>query len=124
MCGEVCQFVGWSGWVVFLLMLLGALAWSRYCRLRDKRDQQRMEQGYEQQLRKYRVEQLRPRTTRVVEIGAMRERVEILEEPTPPPENRPGRIRHSNGESVIIDFATLQRLRERARDATHGHLLA
>ena len=53
---------------------------------------------------------------RYVEIGRQRERVEVLEEPLPGPDGRVGRIKHSNGENVDIDFETLQALIERARE--------
>lgn len=61
---------------------------------------------------------------RIVEIGILREAVEILDEPCPPPEERIGRIKHANGENVDISFDTLQELmalarqvRRQARDA-------
>ena len=52
-----------------------------------------------------------------VEIGSLRERVEIIEAPSGPPRRRIGRIRHANGENVAIDHETLERLMERARRA-------
>lgn len=51
---------------------------------------------------------------RTVEIGYLRERVEIIEVPQPGRGGRIGRIRHANGENVAIDHATLQSLMERA----------
>ncbi len=47
---------------------------------------------------------------RVVEIGELRELVEVLDEPRPAPDERIGRIKHRNGENVQIDFDTLERL--------------
>lgn len=55
---------------------------------------------------------------RYIEIGSLREHVEIIEAPTPEPHGRIGRIRHANGENVAIDHATLSRLIERARRAS------
>ena len=49
---------------------------------------------------------------RRVEIGSLRERVEVLEEPGPG--GRLGRIRHANGENVPIDAQTLRWLIARA----------
>ncbi len=47
---------------------------------------------------------------RLVEIGELRELVEVLDEPRPAPDERIGRIKHRNGENVQIDFDTLERL--------------
>ncbi len=47
---------------------------------------------------------------RFVEIGELRELVEVLDEPRPAPDERIGRIKHRNGENVQIDFDTLERL--------------
>lgn len=57
---------------------------------------------------------------RIVEIGSLREPVEVLDEPSPPPEERIGRIKHKNGENVAISFETLQQLMEVAREARRG----
>ena len=46
----------------------------------------------------------------IVEIGNLREPVEILDEPRPSPSLRIGRIKHANGENVDIDFETLDML--------------
>lgn len=54
---------------------------------------------------------------RIVEIGSLREPVEVLDEPRPAPEERIGRIKHGNGENVDISFDTLQELMSVARDA-------
>lgn len=54
---------------------------------------------------------------RIVEIGSLREPVEVLDEPWPAPEERIGRIKHRNGENVAIDFETLQELMAVAREA-------
>ena len=62
---------------------------------------------------------------RIVEIGSLRERVEILEEPRrsysgprlPPTPGRIGRIKHSNGENADIDYETLQKLMKEAEKA-------
>lgn len=54
---------------------------------------------------------------RIVEIGSLREPVEILDEPRPAPDERIGRIKHRNGENVAISFETLQELMEAARGA-------
>ncbi len=51
----------------------------------------------------------------IVEIGSLRERVELID--APDARGRVGRIRHANGESASIDFRTLEALRERARMA-------
>ena len=59
---------------------------------------------------------------RIVEIGSLREPVEVLDEPRPAPEERVGRIKHQNGENVAIDFETLQELMEVARQARRGAL--
>lgn len=53
----------------------------------------------------------------IVEIGSLRERVEIIEAPVAPPHERVGRIRHANGENVDIDYATLVNLMDRAGKA-------
>ena len=53
---------------------------------------------------------------RIVEIGILREAVEILDEPWPDPDARIGRIKHRNGENVAISFDTLQDLMEVARE--------
>ncbi len=57
---------------------------------------------------------------RIVEIGSLREPVEILDEPCPAPDERIGRIKHQNGENVAISFDTLQELMAVAREARHG----
>ena len=54
---------------------------------------------------------------RIVEIGSLREPVEIIDPPRGGPHPRIGRIRHANGENVAIDFETLQRLERRARES-------
>jgi hypothetical protein len=54
---------------------------------------------------------------RIVEIGILREAVEILDEPWPAPEGRVGRIKHRNGENAAISFDTLQELMAIAREA-------
>jgi hypothetical protein len=53
---------------------------------------------------------------RIVEIGSLREAVEILDEPWPAPEEQIGRIKHQNGENVDVSFDTLQDLMEVARE--------
>jgi len=53
----------------------------------------------------------------IVEIGNLREPVEILDEPRPSPSLRIGRIKHANGENVEIDFETLDKLMYQARVA-------
>ena len=57
---------------------------------------------------------------RIVEIGSLREPVEVLDEPHPPPDERIGRIKHRNGENVAISFDTLQELMAVAREARRG----
>ena len=57
---------------------------------------------------------------RIVEIGSLREPVEVLDEPWPAPEERIGRIKHRNGENVAISFDTLQELMAVAREARRG----
>ena len=57
---------------------------------------------------------------RIVEIGSLREPVEVLDEPSPAPEERIGRIKHKNGENVAISFDTLQELMAVAREARRG----
>ena len=54
---------------------------------------------------------------RIVEIGGLREPVEVVDEPWPAPEERVGRIKHHNGENVDITFETLQDLMAVAREA-------
>jgi hypothetical protein len=54
---------------------------------------------------------------RIVEIGSLREPVEVLDEPRPAPEERTGRIKHRNGENAAISFETLQELMGVAREA-------
>ena len=54
---------------------------------------------------------------RIVEIGILREAVEILDEPQPAPDARIGRIKHQNGENVAVSFNILQDLMEVARAA-------
>jgi hypothetical protein len=53
---------------------------------------------------------------RIVEIGVLREPVEVLDEPRPAPGERIGRIKHGNGENVDISFDTLQELMTVARE--------
>ena len=65
----------------------------------------------------------------IVEIGSLREPVELIDPPTPGPLGRIGRIRHANGENAIIDYETLQMLEKRARAAREdadidGHMSA
>jgi hypothetical protein len=57
---------------------------------------------------------------RIVEIGSLREPVEILDEPCPAPDEQIGRIKHQNGENVAISFDTLQELMAVAREARRG----
>lgn len=54
---------------------------------------------------------------RIVEIGSLREPVEVIDEPLPAPEERTGRIKHQNGENVDISFDTLRELMAVARAA-------
>ena len=49
------------------------------------------------------------------EIGSLKEKVTIIDAPTPGSNGRIGRIRHANGENADIDFKTLQKLEQRAR---------
>lgn len=56
----------------------------------------------------------------IVEIGSLREPVELLETPRGAPRARVGRIRHANGENAEIDLATLELLMARARAAREG----
>lgn len=58
---------------------------------------------------------------RIVEIGSLREPVEVLDEPQPAPDERIGRIKHMNGENVAISFDTLQELMATARQARSGN---
>lgn len=58
-----------------------------------------------------------PTTT---EIGSLKEKVTIIDAPTPGPNGRIGRIRHANGENVDIDFNTLKALEQRARTGPNG----
>lgn len=66
--------------------------------------------------------------SRITEIGSLKERITIIDSPTPGPNGRIGRIRHANGENVDIDFKTLQALEQRAmtgpRDRTEETLPA
>jgi len=55
-----------------------------------------------------------------VEIGSLRERVEILDPPVGGPRPRIGRIRHANGENAAVDHETLLRLVQRAERAAEG----
>jgi hypothetical protein len=57
---------------------------------------------------------------RIVEIGSLREPVEVIDEPRPAPGERIGRIKHRNGENVAISFDTLQELMAAAREARRG----
>lgn len=59
---------------------------------------------------------------RIVEIGSLREPVEVIDEPLPGPEERIGRIKHHNGENVDITFETLHELMEVAREARRESL--
>ncbi len=59
---------------------------------------------------------------RIVEIGILREAVEILDEPQPDPDARIGRIKHRNGENAAISFDTLQDLMEVAREVRRNEL--
>lgn len=55
--------------------------------------------------------------TYIVEIGSLREKVEVLDEPLPRPGKRVGRIKHRNGENVAVDIETFRALIERAEQA-------
>jgi len=59
---------------------------------------------------------------RIVEIGILREAVEVLDEPWPTPDERIGRIKHRNGENVDISFDTLRDLMEVAREARRNEI--
>ena len=59
----------------------------------------------------------------IIEIGSLRERVELLEAPRGGPRPRTGRIRHANGENSEIDVVTLGRLVARARAAGSRQLV-
>ena len=54
-------------------------------------------------------------STTTTEIGSLKERVTIIDAPTPGPNGRIGRMRHANGENVDIDFDTLKALEQRAK---------
>jgi len=56
----------------------------------------------------------------IVEIGSLRERIEIIDLPIGGARPRIGRIRHANGENAPIDHETLQRLARSAEQAA-GH---
>ena len=55
--------------------------------------------------------------TFIVEIGSLREPVEVLDEPKLSPFPQIGRIKHANGENVAIDFETLDKLMKQAHAA-------
>ncbi len=57
----------------------------------------------------------------ITEIGSLREKVTIIDAPTPGPNGRIGRIRHANGENADIDFKTLQSLEQRAGTLPKEH---
>ena len=110
MCDAGCELIGSLGLLVVLGMFAGLFGWlqvRQYCAWRRR-----------QALRRYRSEQVRrfPRTRltlrqpRRVQIGRLRETVEILDEPVTCHDDAVVRIKHGNGENVKIDYATLRRL--------------
>ena len=115
MCGEVCQITGWLGWLAFAAMLVGALVVTQWNEWRLKRRSREIDSAREAQVQRFRRRQLTAETPRKIEIGTLREVVEILDEPEPGPFARPGLIKHENGENAQIDYETLQLLIKRAR---------
>lgn len=110
MCSASCEFAGWLGWLMFLGLLAATLGWLNYRQYRRWRRLQRLQQYRAEQVRRFRLDRLRERRPRCVQIGALAETVEILDEPLTQHDDAIVRIKHNNGENVEVDYATLRRL--------------
>ncbi len=110
MCDLQCEIVGSLGLLAFLGLFAVLLGWLQYRRLRTWRRHQALRQHRNEQARSFPQNRLSARNTRCVQIGRMRETVEILDEPVTPRDDAVVRIKHRNGENVKIDYATLRSL--------------
>jgi hypothetical protein len=119
MCDAMCGFVGSLGLMVFLSLLAGLLAWLQYCRFRSWRQRRVLHQYRSEQVRSFPQNRLSERRPRCVQIGLLRETVEILDEPASQHDDAVVRIKHSNGENVKTDYATLRELMRKADRQRH-----
>ena len=125
MCSTVCEISGWLGWLAFLCLVIVTLGWLKFCQYRDWRKHQQLQAYRRDQLRRFeRQNRLRERQPRRVQIGALRETVEILDEPAEQHDDAIVRIKHRNGENVDIDYATLRRLMRSAAMQRAARLIA
>lgn len=110
MCSAICELAGWLGWLVFLALAAGTLGWLNFSRYRRWRRLQALQRYRAEQVRRFQRDRLRERRPRCVQIGALAETVEILDEPLTQHDDAIVRIKHRNGENVNVDYATLRRL--------------
>jgi len=109
MCSASCEFARWLGWLMFLGLLAGTLGWLHYRQYRRWRRLQSLQRDRAEQVRRFQRNRLRGRRPRCVQIGALAETVEILDEPLTQHDDALVRIKHHNGENVEVDYATLWR---------------
>ena len=114
MCDAMCGFVGSLGLLVFLGLLASLLGWLQYRQFRSWRRRQVLHRHRIEQVRSFPRNRLSERRPRCVQIGRLRETVEILDEPATQHDDAVVRIKHSNGENVRIDYATLRELMRKA----------
>lgn len=114
MCDAMCGFVGSLGLLVFLGLLASLLGWLQYCQFRSWRRRRILHRHRSEQVRSFPRNRLSERRLRCVQIGRLRETVEILDEPATQHDDAVVRIKHSNGENVKIDYATLRELMRKA----------
>ena len=125
MCDAMCGFVGSLGLLILLGIFAALLGWLQYRRIRGWRRRQVLHQRRSEQARSFPENRLSARTTRRVQIGRLRETVEILDEPVTQCDDAVVRIKHRNGENVRIDYATLRELMRSAEgQCRRTHLLA
>ncbi|MDH3712619.1 MAG: hypothetical protein OET44_02090 [Gammaproteobacteria bacterium] len=110
MCDAMCGFVGSLGLMIFLGIFLGLLGWLQYCQFRGWRRRRVLHRHRNEQVRSFPQNRLSARRPRCVQIGRLRETVEILDEPATQNDDAVVRIKHRNGENVKIDYATLREL--------------
>ena len=114
MCDLQCEIIGSLSLLVFLGMFIGLLGWLQYRRIRTWRRRQALRRHRDEQALGFPQNRLSTRRTRCVQIGRLRETVEILDEPVTQRDDAVVRIKHRNGENVKIDYATLRSLMREA----------
>jgi len=110
MCDAGCELIGSLGLLIFLGIFGGLFGWLQLSQYRAWRRRQALLRHRSEQVRCFAQNRLAQRQPRRVQIGRLRETVEILDEPASQQDDAVVRIKHRNGENVKIDYATLRQL--------------